>query len=131
MLCVHCRPVVVVSALRVVRHFINHRWEGSKVGRICVGREESLDFLGTGAEEKIHGGRRGRAVHLGTATEMKEEFNQRLKIWNPLDGFGRRWESRFHVCKGGFCCGGYGDQRARRLLILVGYQENCQENSIG
>ncbi len=71
MLCAHCRMVVVISALSVVRHLSNHRWEGSKVGPIHVSREESIDFLGTGTEEKIHHGRRGRTVRLGTATEMK------------------------------------------------------------
>jgi hypothetical protein len=71
MLCLHCCVVVVVSTLRVVRHLINHRWEGSKVGWIRIGHEESVDFLGTGAKEKIHCGRRGRAVRLSTATEMK------------------------------------------------------------
>jgi hypothetical protein len=125
MLCTHCCTVVVISALRVVRHLINHRWEGSKVGQICIGHEESVDFLGTGTEEKINCGRHGRAVCLGTATEMKEKFNQRLKIRNSLDWFGCRWEFRFHVRKGGFCCGEHGDQSARRWLILGGYLENC------
>ncbi len=69
-------------------------------------------------------------MRLGTVTETKVKFNQQLKIWNSLDGFGCRWESRFHVRKRGFCSGGHGDHHARRSLILGGYLENCQENSI-
>jgi hypothetical protein len=54
MLCALQCTIIVINPSRVVRYFVNHRWEKREVGRIQVCCEEAVDVPWTGAEEKIH-----------------------------------------------------------------------------
>ncbi len=93
--------IIIVNARGVAEHIRYLRREGRKGVRVCFHGEKSVDIARSCTEEQVHCHGGGRSLHLGTAAEVKMKFNQGLKRGNSLDWFGQRWESRFHIQKGG------------------------------
>jgi hypothetical protein len=94
---------VIVNVRGVVGHVGYLGQEGHEGVGVRFCGEESIYIARSCTEEQVHscGGR--RSLCLGTVTEVKKKFNQGLKHGNSLDQFGQRWESLFHIRKGGFC----------------------------
>jgi hypothetical protein len=103
--CMHCADhgtTFVVNSRGVVGHVGYLGREGRKGIRICFHGEENVHIPWSCTEEQLHYCGCKRSMRLGTAAEMKKKFNQGLKHGNSLDWFSQRWESCFHIQKGGF-----------------------------
>ncbi len=101
----HCADhstIVVINAHGVVGHVRYLRREGHEGIGVCFCGEESVDIARRCTKEQDHGCGDQQSICLGTAAEVKKKFNQGLKCGNSLDRFGQRWESCFHIRKGGF-----------------------------
>jgi hypothetical protein len=94
--------VVVVGARGVVGHVGYLGREGRKGVGVRLCGEESVDIARCCTKEQVDSCGGWRLVCLGTLAEVKKKFNQGLRHGNSLDWFRQRWESRFHIQKGGF-----------------------------
>jgi hypothetical protein len=93
---------VVVDARSVVRYVGYLRREGREGVGVHFCGEESIDIARSCTKEQVHSHGGWRSLCLGTVAEVKKKFNQGLQHGNSLDWFGWRWESHFHIQKGGF-----------------------------
>ncbi len=102
MRCADRGMTIVVDACGVVGHVGYLGREGREGVGVCFRGEESVDIVRSCTEKQVHCRGGWRSLCLGTEAKVEKKFNQGLKRGNSLDWFRRRWESHFHIQKGGF-----------------------------